>query len=128
MGTIRDITINKKNILYSNTPHIFPQPKANLYINGNKIFETNNDKEEIFDGAISKDGKILAFRSWVGNEKDINGEVSAYLNIAKINSDGKAISDLKKISISSDTTGDIKFDDKNNISIIGDEFIYKLKA
>ncbi len=39
VGTIRDVTINKKNILYSNTPHIFPQPKANLYINGNKIFE-----------------------------------------------------------------------------------------
>ena len=28
VGTIRDITINKKNILYSNTPHIFPLPKV----------------------------------------------------------------------------------------------------
>ncbi len=128
VGTIRDVIINKKIILYSNTPHIFPQPKANLYINGNKIFETNNDKEEIFDGMLSKDGKMLAFRSWVANEKDLNGKVSAYLNIAKINDDGKTISDLKKINISSDTTGNIKFDDKNNISIIGDEFIYRLKA
>ena len=128
VGTIRDTNINKKIILYSNTPHIFPQPKANLYINNNKIFETNNDKEEIFDGVISKDGKILAFRSWVSNGKNLSGEVSAYLNVAKINSDGKAIRDLKKINISSDTTGDIKFDDKNNISIIGEKFIYKLKA
>jgi hypothetical protein len=128
LGTIRDVNINKKNILYSNTPHIFPQPKANLYINGNKIFEANNDKEQIFDGGLSKDGKMLVFRSWVPSEKDLNGEAIAYLNIAKINSDGKGISDLKKISISSNTTGDIKFDDKNNISIIGDEFIYKLKA
>ena len=127
VGTIRDVNINKKSILYSNTPHIFPQPKANLYINGNEIFQTNNDKEEIFDGVLSKDGKMLAFRSWVSNEKDLNAEVSAYLNLAKINSDGKTISDLKKISISSDTTGDIKFDNKNNISIVGDEYIYKLK-
>lgn len=127
VGTIRDIAISKKTILYSNTPHIFPQPKANLYINGNKIFETNNDKEEIFDGVLSEDGKILAFRSWIGNEKDLNGEVSAYLNVAKINNDGSAITDLKKVRIDSDTAGDIKFDDKNNISIIGEEFIYKLK-
>ena len=127
-GIIRDVTINKKNILYSNTPHIFPQPKANLYINGNEVFESNNDKEEIFDGVLSKDGKILAFRSYMTNEKELNTGKSAYLNVAKINSDGKSISDLKKISINTDTTGDMKFDDKNNISIIGDEFIYKLKA
>ena len=128
VGTIRDIIINKKIILYSNTPHIFPQPKANLYINGNKIFETNNAKEEIFDGVLSKDGKILAFRSWVGNENDLNAGVHAFLNVAKINVDGNAITDLKRIRINSDTTGDIKFDDKNNLSIIGEDFIYKLKA
>lgn len=128
VGTIRDIIINKKIILYSNTPHIFPQPKANLYINGSKIFETNNDKEEIFDGALSRDGKILAFRSWVGNKNDLNSGVQAFLNIAKINVDGNAITDLKRISISSDTTGNINFDDKNNLSIIGEDFIYKLKA
>lgn len=128
VGTIRDVSINKKNILYSNTPHILPQLKSNLYINGNKIYETNNIKEEIFDGALSKDGKMLAFRSWVENKKDLNGGIAAYFNIAKINSDGKTISDLKKMSISSDTTGDMKFDDKNNISIIGEEFIYKLEA
>jgi hypothetical protein len=128
VGTIRDININKKYMLYSNTPHIFPQPKANLHINGNKIFEVNNDKEQIFDGVVSKDGKMIAFRSWVPNEKDLNDEEIGYLNVAKVNSDGKGISDLKKISISSNTTGDIKFDDNNNISIIGDEFIYKLKA
>ncbi len=92
-----------------------------------KFLKSSNDKEEIFDGVISKDGKMIAFRSSVENEVNSNGEVSAYLNIAKINSDGKSISNLKKISISSDTTGDIKFDDKNNISIIGNEFIYKLK-
>ena len=42
VGTLRDVNIDKKNILYSNTPHIFPQPKANLYINGNKIFEVDD--------------------------------------------------------------------------------------
>lgn len=127
VGTIRDVIINKKNILYSNTPHIFPQAKANLYINGNKIFESNNDKEEIFDAVISKDGKTLAFRSWVPNEQNLNGEVSAFINTAKISSDGKAISNLEKIIIGSDTAGDMKFDDKNNLRIIGEEFIYKLK-
>ena len=128
VGIMRDVTINKKNILYSNTSHVFPRPKANLYINGNKIFEANNDKEQIFDGALSKDGKMVAFRSWVADENNSNGKISAYLNVAKINSDGKTISDLKKLNISSDTTGYIKFDDKNNISIIGDEFIYKLES
>lgn len=127
VGTLRSVTMSGKKVLYSKTPHIFPQPKANLYINGDKIFESDNDKEEIFDGVLSKDGKMLAFRSWVTNEKDLDSEVSAYLNVAKINGDGKSISDLKKISISSDTTGDIKFDDKNNLSIIGEEFIYRLK-
>src|SRR5665647_49159 len=126
-GTIIDATINNKNILYSNTPHIFPQPKANLYFNGNKIFEANDIKEQIFDGVISKDGKALAFRSWVGGNQDINGKTSAYLNVANINSDGKAISELKKISINNDTTGNLKFDEGNNLSIIGVEFIYKLK-
>jgi hypothetical protein len=127
VGTIRDISIDTKKLLYSKTPHIFPRPKANLYINDNIIFEAVSDNEEIFDGAMSKDGKILAFRSWVPNEADINGEVMAYLNIATINSDGKGISGLKKISISSDTTGDIKFDNKGTVIIIGDDFIYKLK-
>ncbi|MBU3143061.1 hypothetical protein [Clostridium sp. CF012] len=128
VGTIRDITINNKNILYSNTPHMFPTPKANLYLNGNKIFDSSKDKEEIFDAVISKDGKMIAFRSSVENEVDSKGGVSAYLNIAKINSDNKSISNLKNISISIDTTGDMEFDDENNISIIGNEFIYKLKA
>ncbi|MBU3091302.1 hypothetical protein K2F40_14450 [Clostridium sp. CM028] len=128
VGTIRDIIINKKSILYSVTPHIFPKPRANLYINGNKIFESIEDKEEIYDGVISKDGKMLAFRSWLTDSKNSNGEVSAYINVAKINNDGKSISDLKKTSINSDITGDLKFDDKNNINIIGDKFIYKLEA
>ena len=73
---------------------------------------------------------MIAFRSWVENAKDLNGEVaevSAYLNIAKINSDRRSISNLTKIRISGDTTGDMEFDDKNNISIVGNEFIYKLK-
>lgn len=128
VGTIRDVTINKTNILYSDTPHIYPKPKANLYINGSKIFEVENVNEEIYDGVLSKDGKALAFISYFENEKEINGAVIAYLNVAKINSDGKSISDLKKISIDSDTNGDMKFDDKNNIIIVGDEFLYKLKA
>ena len=128
VGTIRDITINNKNILYSNTPHIFPLAKANLYLNGNKIFEVTNDKEQIHDGVISKDGKMIAFRSWVDNAVDPNDEASAYLNIAKISIDGKSISNFKKISISTDTNGDMEFDDKNNISIISNEFIYKLKS
>lgn len=127
VGTIRDVILNKKNILYSNTPHTFPQPKANLYINGNKVFESNDPKEEIFDGALSKDGRALAFRSWVANEINSNDEVNAYLNVAKISSDGTTLIDLEKISISSDTTGDVRFDDENNISIVGEEFIYKLK-
>ncbi|MGH4126235.1 MAG: hypothetical protein ACREV6_25320 [Clostridium sp.] len=130
VGTIRDVAINKKNILYSNTPHIFPAPKANLFLNGIKIFESSKDKEEIFDAVISKDAKMIAFRSSVKNANavDPKGQVSGYLNIAKINSDNNSISNLKSISISSDTTGDMEFDDKNNISIIGNEFIYKLKA
>ena len=127
VGTIRDVTIDKKNILYSDTPHIFPPIKSNLYLNDNKIFEVNNIKEEIFDGVISKNGKILAFRSSIVNDKNSN-EVIAYLNIAKINSDGKSISNFKKINISSDTTGNMEIDDKNNISITGNEFIYKLKG
>lgn len=127
VGTVRDVNLSRKEILYSNTPHIFPAPKANLYINDNKVYEASNDEEEIFDGAISKDGKILAFRSWVPSTESINGEVSAYLMVAKINDDGKEISDLKKITISGDTTGDIKFDSQNNVSIVGDEFLYKLK-
>lgn len=128
VGTIRDVTINGKNILYSNTPHIFPQLKANLYINGNKIFESQNANEEIFEGVLSKDGKALAFRSFVANENDLNGEGTTYLNVGKINSDGKSISDLKKINISSDVNGYIKLDDQNNVSIIDEEFIYKLKT
>ncbi len=127
VGTIRDITINNKNILYSNTPHIFPTPRANLYLNGNKIFESSKDKEKIYDAVISKDGKMIAFRSSVENQLNSEEGVSAYLNIAEINSDNKSISNLKNIIISSDTTGDMKFDDKNNISIVGSEFIYKLK-
>ena len=38
VGTIMDVSLDKKNILYSNTPHIFPQPRANLYINGKQNF------------------------------------------------------------------------------------------
>jgi|GEM_PF-931451 len=127
IGTIRDVTINNKNILYSNTPHTFPQVKANLYFNDNKIFETNVDKEEISDGVISKDGKIVAFRSSVADEKKINGVVGSYLNVANINSDGKGIDNLLRIAIGSDINGELKFDDKNNLNIISDEFIYKLK-
>ena len=127
VGTIRDITLDKENILYSSTPHIYPTPKANLYINDNKVYEASSDEEIIHDGAMSKDGKTLAFRSWVPNKESLNGEVNAYLNIAKVNSDAKSISDLKKISISSDTAGDIKFDSNNNVCIVGDEFIYKFK-
>ncbi|MFT5873676.1 MAG: hypothetical protein ACI8WT_002623 [Clostridium sp.] len=127
VGTIRDVSINKKNILYSNTPHVFPQLKANLYINGNEIFETKNIKEEIFEGVLSKDGKMIAFTSGVPNENNLNGENIEYLNLAKISSDGKSISDLKKISIGSYTTGTIIFDDENNISIISDEYIYRVK-
>ena len=127
VGTVIDVTINDNNILYSNTPHIFPQPKANLYLNGNKIFEVNDIKEQIFDGVISKDGKMLAFRSWVGEDKETGDKASAFLNVAKINSNGKTISEMKKITISSDTSGNLKFDGENNLSIIGDESIYKLK-
>ncbi|MBU3188674.1 hypothetical protein K9O30_05805 [Clostridium bowmanii] len=128
LGTLRDIIIDKKNILYSNTPHIFPKPKANLYVNGNKIFETIDVKEEIYDGVISKDGKMLAFRSYVENEVNSNGEATGYLSLAKVNSDGKSISDLKKITISGDTNGEMKFDNENNVSIVGNQFIYKLKS
>lgn len=128
VGTIMDVSLDKKNILYSNTPHIFPRPMANLYMNGNKIYESTNSKEEILDGVLSKDSKKIAFRSWVTDDNNINGEINAYINLAKVNSDGKSISDLKKISVGNVTTGDIKFDDGNNISIIGDEFVYKLKA
>jgi hypothetical protein len=127
VGTVRDITVSKKNILYSNTPHVFPQLSANLYINGNKVFESQDDNEEILDGVLSEDGKSLAFRSWVANENELNSEVTAYLNVAKINSDGKSLSDLKRINLGGDTSGNIKFDDKNNLMIIGDEYIYKLK-
>lgn len=127
VGTIRDVAIDKHSILYSKTPHIFPRPKANLYIDDNKIFEVDSNDEEIFDGAMSRDGKILAFRSWIPNKEGMDGETTAYLNIASINADGKSISNFKKISISSDTTGDIKFDDKNTVTVVGDEFIYRLK-
>ncbi|MGK0465376.1 hypothetical protein [Clostridium sp.] len=127
VGTVRDITISKKNILYSNTPHVFPQISANLYINGNKVFESQDVNEKILDGVLSEDGKSLAFRSWVANENELNSEVTAYLNVAKINSHGKSLSDLKRINIGGDISGDIKFDDKNNLTIIGDEYIYKLK-
>jgi len=127
-GTIRDVTINNKNILYSDTPHTFPKIKANLYINGNKIYEVSNVNEEIFDGVISKDGKMIAFRSWVEDKTKSNGKKIAYLNLASVNSSGKEISNLKKVIISSDTTGNLEFDDKNSISIIGDEFIYKLES
>ncbi|MGH4138567.1 hypothetical protein [Clostridium sp.] len=128
LGTLRDITINNKNILYSNTPHIFPEPKANLYINGNKIFETIDAKEVIYDAVISKDGKMISFRSYVENQVNSSGEAIGYLSLAKVNSDGKAISNLKKIIISGDTNGEMKFDDENNISIVGDQFMYKLKS
>ncbi|MCJ7688393.1 MAG: hypothetical protein MUO60_03620 [Clostridiaceae bacterium] len=128
VGTLRDVTTSEKNILYSDTPHIFPRLRSNLYINGNKIFESQNANEEIFEGALSKDGKALAFRSSVTNENDLNGKVTDYLNVAKINSDGKSIRDLKKINISSDVNGYVKFDDKNNVSIIDDEYIYKLET
>ncbi|MGV8982262.1 hypothetical protein [Clostridium sp.] len=128
LGTLRYITLDKKNILYSNTPHIFPKPKGNLYLNGNKIFETIEAKEEIYDGVISKDGKMIAFRSYVENEVNSSGEATGYLNLAKVSSDQKSISDFKKITISGDTNGEMKFDDENNISIVGDEFIYKLKS
>ncbi|MCB2295903.1 hypothetical protein LGK95_20795 [Clostridium algoriphilum] len=128
VGTIRAVTMDEKKILYSDTPHTFPQPKANLYINGNKIYETTDVNEEIYDGAISKDGKMIAFRSWIEDAKNINGKTSAYLNTAKVNSDGKSISDLKKIVIDTDTTGDLKFNEKNNISIVGEEFTYKLQS
>jgi hypothetical protein len=124
-GTIIDATINNKNILYSNTPHIFPQPKANLYLNGSKIFEVNNIKEQIYDGIISKDGKMLAFRSWIDN-KETDDKKNTFLNVANININGKEVSEMKKITISSDTTGNLKFDDEDNLSIIGDESIYKL--
>jgi len=127
VGTIRDVTINNKNILYSSTPHIFPQPRANLYLNSNKIFEISNIKEQIFDGIISNDGTILAFRSWVEEDKNLHVKAIAYLNVAKIDSDGKSINNLQKIVIGSDTTGELKFDDKNNINIIGEKYIYKLK-
>lgn len=127
VGTLRDVTLDKKNILYSNTPHIFPQPKANLYFNGNKIFESDNSNEEIYDGVISKDAKTIAFRSSVEDKLNSNVEVKAYINIADINSDRASISNFKKISISSDTSGEMKFDDENNIIIVGEEFIYKLK-
>lgn len=126
-GTIIDVTVNNKNILYSNTPHIFPQPKANIYLNGNKIFELNDIKEQIFDGVISKDGKMLAFRSWVGDGKETNDKAIAYLNIAEISSDKKATSEMKKITISGDTTGNLKFDNENNLTIIGDKSMYRLK-
>jgi len=128
LGTIRDVIVNKKDILYSDTPHIFPQIKANLYFNGNKIFEVSNANEQIFDGVISKDGKMIAFRSWVEDKKKSNAQKIAYLNVASIDSDGKGISNLKKVIISGNTNGNLKFDDQNNISIIGDDFIYKLKA
>ncbi|MBU3159278.1 hypothetical protein KPL37_05840 [Clostridium frigoris] len=127
VGTIRDVSLGKKNIVYSNTPHIFPGPKANLYINGKKVFEINNDKEQIFDGVISKDGKTIAFRSGVTGEKNLNGKVSSYLNVAKISSNTNEINDLKKIIISGDIAGELKFDDENNLSIIDEKFIYKLK-
>ncbi len=127
VGTMRDVTLSERKMLYSDTPHVFPQPRANLFINGNKIFEVENDNEHIFDGVLSKDGKALAFRSWVENEDGLEDEVIAYVNIAKVNSDGKSISDLRKINIGSDTNGDIGFDDENNIIIIGDEFIYRLE-
>ncbi|MBU3112948.1 hypothetical protein [Clostridium lacusfryxellense] len=126
VGTIIDASINNKNILYSNTPHIFPQPKANFYLNGNKIFEVSDIKEQILDGVISKDGKMIAFRSGV-EDKEIKDKTNTYLNIAKINSDGKTISEIKKITITNDTTGNLRFDDENNLSIISDEFLYKLE-
>ncbi|MGH4050299.1 MAG: hypothetical protein ACREVX_02950 [Clostridium sp.] len=127
LGTIWDVNINNKKIIYSNTPHIFPAPKANLIINGNMIFQADDINEKIFDVLISKDDKMIAFRSWIGDDQDLNSETIAYLNVAKINSDGKSISEFKKISISSDTSGKLKFDDENNLSIVGDDFIYKLK-
>jgi len=126
LGTVRDVAINEKDILYSDTPHIYPQLNANLYFNGNKIFKSDNGKEEIFDGAISKDGKIIAFRSWVANAANPNAQTIAYLNTAEVNSDKKSISNLKRIVINSDTTGVLKFDDKNNINIIDEKFIYKI--
>ena len=60
-------------------------------------------------------------------EKDINGKAIAYLNVAKINSNGKPISNLKRIVISGEIAGELKFDDENNVSIIEEKFIYKLK-
>ncbi|MBU3182501.1 hypothetical protein [Clostridium psychrophilum] len=128
VGTIRDVTMDEKNILYSDTPHTFPLPKANLYFNGNKIYEATDIKEEIYDGAISKDGKMIAFRSWINDTNNVDSKTSAYLNVAKINSDKKSVSNFEKIKISSDTTGKLKFDDENNIVIVGDESIYKLKS
>ena len=63
----------------------------------------------------------------MAHDSNLNGKVSAYLNVAEINSNGKAISNLKRIVINSDTDGELKFDDKNNLSIIDEKFIYKLK-
>jgi len=127
LGTIRDVNISKKKMLYSDTPHTFPQAKANLNINGNMIFQADDIKEEIFDGLISKDGTMIAFRSWISDGQEINDKTIAYLNVAKVNSDGKTINDIKKTSIGSDTTGELTFDDENNLSIVGDDYIYKLK-
>ena len=70
---------------------------------------------------------MIAFRSWVAGEKDLNGKAIAYLNVAKINSNGKSTSDLKRIVISGEIAGELKFDNENNVSIIEEKFIYKLK-
>ena len=127
VGTIMDVNSDKKDMLYSSTPHIFPLPKANLYINGSQIFESDNDKEQIFDGVISKDKRMIAFRSWVMGQKDTKGKPIAYLNVAKIKSNGVSPSDLKRISISGEIAGTLKFDNENNVSIVEEKFIYKLK-
>ena len=125
-GTIRDVSSDKKDIIYSNTPHIFPQPRANLYINGKQIFEIKNVKEQIYDAVISKDKKMIAFRSWVEGEKDINGKAIAYLNVGKIDSERNGISSLNKVIISGEIAGQLKFDGESNLSIVEDRFIYKL--
>ena len=70
---------------------------------------------------------MVAFRSWVAGEKDINGKLSSYLNVGKVNSSQKGISNFKKIIISGEIAGQLKFDDENNVSIVEEKFIYKLK-
>ncbi|MCX7746731.1 MAG: hypothetical protein N2645_07560 [Clostridia bacterium] len=103
-GLLYSVLPDGKKMMYRENPHVFPQIKANIWIDQKRIFEVENPLDQIEYAKVSRDFKKIAFLEYGFDQE------KAYLVLADFDSQkmkmGQMIKTLLESNVEVQNDGD----------------------